>query len=565
MILVPVIVLGCILIINEYMAFENESRAVREGYIKDQESIVRHEVMRAVGYLKWQQSKETIPEEKFQQAILAWFSTIRFQNRGREPGILFVRSYDGILMMSVSKPELIGKDISKKLDPNGINTHQQFMTAVENPDGGFVDYSWFNPITQKIAPKRTFVMGVPDYGWYVGAGFWFDDIESVIVEKRAEMKSRIERYFFLILLILTTLLVVQFLFSRYITQKIHAGFEIFSVFFNKAATDLIAMDLDEFQFSEFSDLAVSANQMLAERKKAEDALRESEKRHRSILENIEEGYCEVDPNGGILFFNDSMCRILGYSRNELEGKNSADILEEIDRRPVFKTFADVFNSERPRSEYTLKVIRKDGTTRQIEISISLVRNASDEKTGLRMVVRDVERRKQYEERLIYHAYHDALTGLNNRKSFYERLEGILTAAQRYSLEIALIYVDVDNFKKVNDSFGHEAGDELLIKITQRLKTCLRKTDFISRIGGDEFVIILDNPQQIQPAVVAQKIVDALSEPYSLEDERVDYISASVGVSMYPADATDMNSLVSKADSAMYRAKQAGNGYSFSNA
>ena len=191
---------------------------------------------------------------------------------------------------------------------------------------------------------------------------------------------------------------------------------------------------------------------------------------------------------------------------------------------------------------------------------TVIKNSQGNKTGLRSIVRDVDKQKKYEENLIYLAYHDALTGLKNRKAFYEQLQDAIYHAKRYGTEVALIYIDIDKFKKVNDTLGHEMGDVLLLEIRDRLQSTLRKTDFVSRIGGDEFVVLVDNPHHIHPAAIAEKIVKNLSEPYNLKGNIVDYISSSVGISIFPTDAVDMDSLVKKADQAMYMAKEKRNGY-----
>ena len=194
------------------------------------------------------------------------------------------------------------------------------------------------------------------------------------------------------------------------------------------------------------------------------------------------------------------------------------------------------------------------------VTPTVVKNSQGKKTGLRSIVRDVDKQKKYEENLIYLAYHDALTGLKNRKAFYEQLQDAIYHAKRYGTEVALIYIDIDKFKKVNDTLGHEMGDVLLLEIRDRLQSTLRKTDFVSRIGGDEFVVLVDNPHHIHPAAIAEKIVKNLSEPYDLKGNIVDYISSSVGISIFPTDAVDMDSLVKKADQAMYMAKEKRNGY-----
>jgi len=251
---------------------------------------------------------------------------------------------------------------------------------------------------------------------------------------------------------------------------------------------------------------------------------------------------------------------MGYSRAELVEMNSTDMLDEKDVEKVFQHFADVYETDESQPEFTCQIINKDGSKRFVGLTPTVIKDGQGRKVGLRSIVRDVDRQKKYEENLIYLAYHDALTGLKNRKAFYEQLQDALYHAKRYGTELALIYIDIDKFKKVNDTLGHESGDVLLLEIRDRLQNTLRKSDFVSRIGGDEFVVLVDNPHHIHPAAIAEKIVKNLSEPYNLKGNMVDYVSSSVGISLFPSDAVDMDSLVKKADQAMYKAKEKRNGY-----
>jgi diguanylate cyclase (GGDEF)-like protein len=221
----------------------------------------------------------------------------------------------------------------------------------------------------------------------------------------------------------------------------------------------------------------------------------------------------------------------------------------------------VFLSGRPVSVFGLEIAQKDREVRQIETSISLIQNLAGETIGFRGVARDVNERKQQEEQLVYIAYHDTLTGLKNRKWFYENLKRLMDHAGRYQYQIALLYIDIDKFKKVNDEMGHEAGDLLLREIAARLRSCLRRTDSIARIGGDEFAVVMTSPREnLQPEVVAKKIVESVRRPYTIHDSEVGYVSASIGVGVFPKDAADLESFVKIADSAMYRAKVKRNCY-----
>lgn len=560
MISLPLILLGGIVIFGEFYFSRQEREAIKKAYTQEQEAIFKHEVEKAIDYIRWTRKQPPAPGVDQESEMLSWISRIRFHNKGRLPGYLFVRTHDGIQLMSISRPDLIGKDISLMTDPDGINSHQLFLKIIKKPEGGYADYSWFNPSTRKMEPKRAFAKSVPELGWYVGAGFWFGDIKRVIFDKQLDFRNRVMKEVSTISLLLSAMFLLQYLVYRVMMRKIRGNFHQFIEFFEPSTSASVLMDPKTLSYSEFVKMAKSANQMIQERNLAEQALRDSENRYRSIIENIDEGYCEVDPDGNITFFNDRFRDIMGYSRKELIEMNSADMLEEKDVEKVFQHFADVYKTDEPKPELTCLIRHKDGTWKFVGLTPTVIKDAQGNKTGLRSIVRDVDRQKKNEENLIYLAYHDALTGLKNRKAFYEQLQDALYHAKRYGTELALIYIDIDRFKKVNDTMGHEIGDFLLLEIRDRLQNTLRKTDFVSRIGGDEFVVLVDNPHQIHPAAIAEKIVKNLSEPYNLKGNMVDYISSSVGISVFPTDAVDMDSLVKKADQAMYVAKEKRNGY-----
>ncbi len=560
MISLPLVLLGGIVLFGEYYFFRLERETIKIDYIQEQEAIFKNEVEKAIDYIRWTRKQHGTPGDEQESEMLSWISRIRFHNKGRLPGFLFVRTLDGIQLMSISRPELIGKDISLLTDLDGINSHQLFLRAVKKPGGGFVDYSWFNPSTRKVELIRSFAKSVPELGWYVGAEFWFGDIKRVILEKQLDFRHKIMKQVSTMSLLLSAMFLLQYLVYRVMMRKIRGNFHQFVEFFNTSTSAAMVMDTKTLSYSEFVNMATSANQMLRDRNSAEQALRDSENRYRSIIENIDEGYCEVDPDGNITFFNDRMRDIAGYSREELTGLNTATMLEEKDVEKIFKHFADIYETDVPQAELTCLIRRKDGIQKFVGLTPTVIKDGQGIKTGLRSIVRDVDRQKKYEENLIYLAYHDALTGLKNRKAFYEQLEDALYHAKRYGAELALIYIDIDKFKKVNDTLGHEIGDVLLLAIRDRLQSTLRKTDFASRIGGDEFVVLVDNPHPIHPEVIAEKIVKSLSDPYNLKGNEVDYISSSVGISIFPTDAVDMDSLVNKADQAMYMAKKKRNGY-----
>jgi diguanylate cyclase (GGDEF)-like protein/PAS domain S-box-containing protein len=560
MISLPIIILGGIFVFGDYYFFHQDRTELKVSYIQEQEHIFQHEVDRAVDHLEWRLSSQKVPEDQLKKEILEWFPTIQFENKGRRPGFLFVGTYDGYFLMQEDREADDGIDSLSTPGTIRIDAHAEFLKAAQKPNGGFVDYFQIDRTTGNRMQKRAFVRGVPQFRWYVGAGFFIGDIDLIIFQKKEELKAQIQQHVTSIVLVLVAMILIQYLIYRIMMRKIVAGFTSFSEFFKLAEKQTTTVAKHSLHYSEFIDLAKSADKMIYERNHAENALRDSESKYRSIVENIEEGYCEIDIEGNILFSNDSMQDIMGYTTEELEEIGINKLLAEEDTERVVQYLANVFVSEKMPSEYVFPIVRKDGVKKYIGISPGIIKDAEGKKIGLRSIVRDVDQRKKYEENLIYLAYHDALTGLKNRKAFYEQLQNAIYRAKRYGTEIGLIYIDIDEFKRVNDTLGHEIGDMLLQEIKNRLEGCLRKTDFISRIGGDEFVIIVDDPKKIHPEVIAQKVVKDLARPYELDGHVIDYISSSVGISTFPTDAEDMETLIKRADTAMYKAKESRNGF-----
>ncbi len=335
--------------------------------------------------------------------------------------------------------------------------------------------------------------------------------------------------------------------------------DVIGVMATQSYTDAQSFTKDDINIM----MTVSDQVALAiEQKRSEQAIRISEKKHRSIIESIEDGYFEMDMAGNLLFFNDAVCKITGYSRQELLGKNYTAFLEEKDQKEIKASRFFTAARERELSEFSYKIIQKNGSKRHIGALPSLIKDSEDQPIGFRSIIRDIESQKKYEENLLFLAYHDALTGLKNRKAFYENLDRCLKSARRNNNKVAILYLDIDKFKKVNDTLGHEIGDDLLMEISRRLNNCMRQTDVISRIGGDEFIIIIDDPKHFNPEKAAAKILKALSQPYHLSGHEISYVSTSIGISIFPDDAEQIEELVKKADHAMYGAKEERNKFVF---
>ena len=301
-----------------------------------------------------------------------------------------------------------------------------------------------------------------------------------------------------------------------------------------------------------------------ERKKAEEALRDSEEKYRSILENMQEGYFETDVAGNLTFFNDSVCRILGYTRAELLGMNNREFTSTETAASMYETFNQVFQTGRPARISDYEIITRNDEIRILSLSASLRKNARGRVLGFRGLVRDVTARKKAEDELRFVAYHDQMTGLPNRKSFYLHLDDILNQGRRRSTDNmwALMFLDLDKFKNINDSLGHDVGDELLQAVAGRIKKVLRRSDRLFRLGGDEFTIILtDLSRDIDVAKVARKIRRRVARPFFIKGHEI-HTAVSIGISVFPTDGWEVEVLVKNADMAMYAAKEDGDGYRF---
>lgn len=262
------------------------------------------------------------------------------------------------------------------------------------------------------------------------------------------------------------------------------------------------------------------------------------------------------PGHPIIFINPALERITGYSAEEVIGGSGRIFLDENPDMGEVKALTLLLR-ERREGTVLLRGRRKDKTLMWIELSVAPVRNAKQEVSHYVSVFKDVTERKQQEEALLRSANYDSLTGLPNRSLLYDRLNQAIVARARQHRETGVLFVDLDHFKVVNDSLGHDVGDKLLVQVAEKLKACLRDEDSVARWGGDEFVILLtemDHPGDI--VLVAQRILSSLQTPFLLDSHEI-YCNASIGGSVFPKDGDTPDALLQHADIAMYRAKEQG--------
>lgn len=294
---------------------------------------------------------------------------------------------------------------------------------------------------------------------------------------------------------------------------------------------------------------------ITERKEAERSLQIEKTFLDKLFESAPEGMVLVDNSGTIKNINAEFTHMFGYGREEAMGKNIDLLLAPADKiTEAQKITESVGGGQRQRFETTR--YRKDGSPVIVSIIGAPVKYG-DGQLGVYGIYRDISSQKEAERKLEYQARNDQLTGLYNRRSFFDRLDQELHYAKRYNESRALIFLDLDNFKQVNDQFGHKAGDLLLKEVAARLRHTLRESDVIYRLGGDEFVVLVNNQFESQPVTVSQRINKALAQPYEVEGQKIDFVSASIGISVFPVKDDEVSKILSRADAAMYSAKKKG--------
>ena len=300
-------------------------------------------------------------------------------------------------------------------------------------------------------------------------------------------------------------------------------------------------------------------------------LRESEHLHRYLVNTSPDIIYILDQDGHFTFINDRIGTLLGYDSGELIGKHYSFLVHHRDIDVARYVFNERRVGDRASRNVELRLKYKDDSsqhifdTRTVPIELSsmgMYKNEenSGKKTylGTYGVARDITERKMAEETINYQAYHDLLTNLPNRALLRDRLGLAISQAKREQERLAVMFLDLDRFKNINDSLGHVVGDELLQQVSTRLKSCVREGDTLARFGGDEFTLLLPKIGKDQEDIrkIADKINEVLKDPFIIDDNEL-YVSTSIGISIYPRDGTDMDTLIKHADIAMYHVKDTG--------
>ncbi|HYD61458.1 MAG TPA: EAL domain-containing protein [Noviherbaspirillum sp.] len=436
---------------------------------------------------------------------------------------------EGIARAKYSHPDLILMDVMMP----GVNGFEACRRLKEDPQTRDIPIVFMTALTDASDKITGFNVGCVDY---VTKPF---QVEEVLVRVRTHLS-------------------VQFMQRQLAAQNLQLLQEIAVRQRVEAELQRARDELEERVMQRTAELA-QANDSLRkeniERARMQDELKEREARIRRLFEANVIGIFYWHLEGVISEANDAFLQIIGYSRRELlEG-----IIQWKNVTPPEHTVADEraiaeLKSKGTCAPYEKEYIHKDGRRIPILVGAALFEGRSD--TGVAFVL-DLSERKKAEARIAFMAHHDALTGLPNRVLLQDRIKQAIAHARRSGGKVAVLFLDLDYFKRINDSLGHEIGDRLLQMTAARLLGCLREDDNLARLGGDEFVLSLpDIPDSSDASQVARKTLETLEAPFMIDGHEL-HVTGSIGISLYPDDGIDVETLMRAADTAMYHAKEKG--------
>jgi diguanylate cyclase (GGDEF)-like protein/PAS domain S-box-containing protein len=302
---------------------------------------------------------------------------------------------------------------------------------------------------------------------------------------------------------------------------------------------------------------------ITERKQAEEALRVSEERFRLTFDLAAIGIAHVGPQGRFLRVNQGLCAMLGYTRDELLGSRFQEVTHPEDLAHNLEYFEKLMSGEISTYAVKKRYICKGGSQIWATATTSLVCDGAGRPDYTISIIEDISDRERAQQALRHQALHDSLTGLPNRTLLHERMEQSIVSSRRSGAAFALLLLDLDGFKEINDAFGHHVGDELLRHVAMRLNGALRESDTVARLGGDEFAVLLPGTDSAGASATARKVLQGLERPFDVGGRQLN-VAGSIGIAAHPDHGMTSATLLQHADVAMYDAKRravGGRGYS----
>jgi diguanylate cyclase (GGDEF)-like protein/PAS domain S-box-containing protein len=325
-----------------------------------------------------------------------------------------------------------------------------------------------------------------------------------------------------------------------------------------AQGDLSArIPIDETALSdETAIVATSVNSMLAALEESRRNAETTETHHKVLVETMSDAVFTMTPDRRFSFVNDRAVTLIGIDRDALIGTDYLQLVKK-ESRAAIDDALDTIDAGGPGSMLDVEMIRRDGLPFPAELSISPVRDGSGQLAAIHWIARDVTERRHFEDQLLHLASHDHLTGLLNRRRFEEEASRVLASARRTGTEVALLWIDIDRFKQINDTYNHRIGDAVLIGVANALNTQVREADVFCRLGGDEFALLLPQGSEHAALQTAERILAELAQTAIVAGGQTIQVSASIGAALFPKHAANIQELLTCTDVAMYEAKKGG--------
>jgi len=449
-----------------------------------------------------------------------------------EKGYIFAYDFKGNTINHINK-KYIGKNRINLFIDNRHILREMIRGAKFNKEGFFISYmASYDPITHKPSRKISYVKAIPEFGWIIGAGFYVSDIRKSALNKYSLLQKELDRN-------------IQTIIALSLIMIITLGFVM----------AMIARKIKKIIDSYENDLLRQYNETINQKRIFQLLF---EKSKDGIFLDSEDKFLDCNEAAVEMFGAKNKSELLQQNALTLSPKFQPDGVSS--KEKIINIFKITKEEGVYRGEWLSK--RLDGTTFWIEMVVTAI--TLENKTVFHTIFRDISKRKkiekelkQNEAKLVYRARHDTLTNLPNRFMFNEVITHEMLKAKREDKKVALLFLDFDGFKHINDFYGHDIGDELLIQAAKRLKEEVRQSDYLFRFGGDEFVCLISDFKDYNDIVtIAQKLNNAFSLPFSINGYLLN-IGISIGISVYPDDSTTSEELLRNADIAMYKAKEAG--------
>ena len=451
-------------------------------------------------------------EEDLQRQTLQRLRATHFGKNG------YIAVFDraGRVLVSPSNPAAEGRLYSEL--PAAEQAVARKIMDTSRAGGGIAHYTWLNPQTARATPKLSLVDNVEPWGWVLVAGVYLDDLQEAVEHRRNGLRDDVAR-----LLRSTAVALCIALASAFVLSLLYARW--LAALFTR-----YRQNIDERN----ARLRVWAK----------------------VFESGTEAMLITDPESRIIEVNDTFTRITGYTRDEAVGQTPR-LLNSGHHDAAF--YRAMWESLTRTGAWAGEIWnrRKDGSVYPEWLSITAAHDENGQITNYVSAFSDISERKAYEVRLRHLAEYDPLTKLPNRALLRDRLMHAIGLAARKGGKIAVLFLDLDRFKNINDSLGHAVGDQMLIEAARRLRSAVRGSDTVSRLGGDEFVLLLTELETPDHAAhVAEKLLQVVAEPFSLEGHELN-VTPSIGIALFPEDGADPDALLKNADTAMYHAKENG--------